>query len=132
MHKCNAFIEYTDILSCFEAEICDQYLNIHLSDTLLDLNLVGNVKFGCHPKIIRDLRISGRELHLEEKSPKVMPIVNSECPIITAAIEGITWNYAQIPAGTVQVTSTDRTKGPKIVHNTLQQDRWNFSMQNIK
>lgn len=26
-----------------------------------------------------------------------MSVVNTECQIITAAVEGITWNYAQIP-----------------------------------
>lgn len=45
----------TGFLPNFEAEICDQYLNIHLSEAVLHFNLVGNVKFPCkckkfHPK----------------------------------------------------------------------------------
>lgn len=58
----------TGFLPSFEAEICDQYLNIHLSEAVLDFNLVGYVKFGFHPKIMCGSRISARELYPEDQS----------------------------------------------------------------
>lgn len=67
MHKCDAFIEIPQVFChVLKQKYVIHYLNIHLSGAVLDLNLVGNIKFGCHPKIM--IFNSRKELHLGEKS----------------------------------------------------------------